>query len=42
MNENLKEKVLETISKIDSKTLSDFHITLLPDFFIDQITFKFQ
>ena len=35
MNDDVKTRLLEKLNQIDLKRLSDFHIVLLPDFFVD-------
>lgn len=35
MDDDVKTRLLEKLSQIDIKNLSDFHVVLLPDFFVD-------
>ena len=35
MDDNLKKRLIEKLNQIDLKRLADFHVVLMPDFFVD-------
>ena len=39
MDEALKKRLLDKLNDIDLKKLSDLHVVLLPDFFVDHFLY---